>query len=145
MLSYFVMQKRRGNKDKKHFVFKFRLQVCYFLCNIQLCMLDCTLCACFTLQEMTEVMDMTPITGIATPRKDTESKFTFNPLKVRQNQSSSWCTVRRVLRAEYSIHLLQWNMCMQVHACTHTHTHTHTHISADWFILQFTMPTWHYL
>jgi len=52
-------------------------------------MLDCTFYTCFNLQEMTEVMDMTPITGIATPRKETESKFTFNPLKVRQNQSSS--------------------------------------------------------
>jgi len=34
------------------------------------------------LKEMTEVMDMTPITGIATPRKEPESKFTFNPLKL---------------------------------------------------------------
>jgi hypothetical protein len=29
---------------------------------------------------MTEVMEMTPITGIATPRKETESKFIFNPV-----------------------------------------------------------------
>jgi hypothetical protein len=40
----------------------------------------------YNLQEMTEVTD--PITGIATPRKETESKFTFTPVKVRQNQSS---------------------------------------------------------
>jgi len=70
-------------------------------------MLDCTFYTCFTLQEMTEVMDMTPITGIATPRKETENKFNFNSLKVRQNQSSSWCKVRIVLRAEYYVHLLQ--------------------------------------
>ena len=38
---------------------------------------------------MTEVMDMTPLTGIATPRKETENKFNFNPLKVRQKQSSN--------------------------------------------------------
>jgi len=39
---------------------------------------------------MTEVMEMTPITGIATPRKETESKFTFNPLlKVSLNQFAS--------------------------------------------------------
>jgi hypothetical protein len=29
---------------------------------------------------MTEVMEMTPITGIATPRKESESKFIFNPI-----------------------------------------------------------------
>jgi hypothetical protein len=39
---------------------------------------------------MTEVMDMTPITGIATPRKDSESKFVFNPvLKVSLNLFAS--------------------------------------------------------
>jgi hypothetical protein len=30
---------------------------------------------------MTEVMEMTPITGIATPRKETESKFTFSSVQ----------------------------------------------------------------
>jgi len=65
--------KRRGvgDKDRKHIIFQFCLYVCYFLFNVQLCMLDCTFYTCFTLQEMTEVMDMTPITGIATPRKET--------------------------------------------------------------------------
>jgi hypothetical protein len=39
---------------------------------------------------MTEVMEMTPITGIATPRKETESKFTFNHvLQVSFNLFSS--------------------------------------------------------
>jgi hypothetical protein len=45
------------------------------------------------LQEMTEVMPMTPLTAIAaTPRKETETKFIFNPAtgKVSNHLSSGF-------------------------------------------------------